>query len=122
MTSRAALFAVLLGAVVIGACGGLAACGDPTGGARDGATVFSSMCATCHGPDGRPPEAMIARLGVRDLTAAEFRARVAPALVEQQVRHGSTNKLMPAFEGALSDLQIRAVAGYVASPQFAARK
>ena len=99
-----------------------AACNtEPVGGAKDGPTVFSSLCATCHGPDGRPPAAMVARLGVRDLTAPEFRARVAasgPGLVEQQVRHGSQNKLMPAFEGAISDAQIRAVAAYVASSAF----
>src|SRR5215468_6272866 len=102
--------------------GGAGACSrDPAGGAMDGATVFGTLCATCHGPDGRPPAAMVARLGVRDLTAPEFRARVAasgPGLVEQQVRHGSQNKLMPAFEGAISDAQIRAVAAYVASTEF----
>lgn len=98
-----------------------AACnGQPAGGSTDGQAVFQLLCATCHGPDGRPPAAMAARLGVRDLTAAEFRARVTPDLVEQQVRGGSKNKLMPAFEGAISDAQIKAVAAYVASPQFVA--
>lgn len=82
--------------------------------------MFASLCASCHGPDGRPPAAMVARLGVHDLTAAEFRARVTPGLVEQQVRTGSKNKLMPAFAGALDDAQITAVAAYVASPQFVA--
>ena len=94
---------------------------DPAGGTTDGAAVFGMLCASCHGPDGRPPAAMVARLGVRDLTAAEFRARLAasgPGAVEKQVRHGSQNKLMPAFEGAISDAQIRAVAAYVASPRF----
>jgi mono/diheme cytochrome c family protein len=98
---------------------GVAACsGEPAAGAKDGPAVFQLLCATCHGPDGRPPAAMVARLGVRDLTAAEFRARVTPATVEQQVRTGSKNKLMPAFEGAISDAQIKAVSAYVASPQF----
>jgi mono/diheme cytochrome c family protein len=63
---------------------------------------------------------MVARLGVRDLTAAEFRARVTPGLVAQQVRTGSKNKLMPSFEGVVDDAQITAVAAYVASPQFVA--
>jgi mono/diheme cytochrome c family protein len=113
-----------LGAVVLvgwlGAPG--AGCNrDPAGGATDGAAVFGMLCASCHGPAGRPPAAMVARLGVRDLTAAEFRARVTaagPGLVEQQVRRGSQNKLMPAFEGAISDAQIRAVAAFVASARF----
>jgi len=100
----------------LGGCGG-----EPSGGAKDGRTVFESLCASCHGLDGRPPAAMVARLGVRDLTAAEFRARVTPGLVEQQVRAGSRNKLMPAFAGLLEDAQITAVAAYVASPQLAAR-
>lgn len=76
------------------------------------------MCATCHGPQGHPTEAMVARLNVRDLTAAEFRAKVTPALVENQIRKGSQNKLMPSFEGALDDAAIKAVAEYVASPRF----
>ena len=100
----------------------LAACsGGPGGGAADGPALFQSLCATCHGPDGRPPAAMVARLGVHDLTAPEFRARVTPALVEQQVRAGSKSKLMPSFEGAIDDAKIKAVAAFVASPQFVAR-
>jgi mono/diheme cytochrome c family protein len=99
-----------------------AACSkDVAGGAADGAQVFQMVCATCHGPEGHPNEAMVARLNVRDLTAAEFRAHVTPALVEAQVRNGSKNKLMPAFTGALSDAQIAAVAGYVASSGFVKR-
>jgi mono/diheme cytochrome c family protein len=99
----------------------LGACSGQPSAASDGPAVFQSWCATCHGPDGRPPPAMAVRLGVRDLTAPEFRARVVrsgPGVVEQQVRSGSQNKLMPAFAGALSDAQIRAVAAFVASPQF----
>lgn len=86
----------------------------------DGPAVFAAMCASCHGPDGRPPAAMVARLGIRDLTAAEFRARVTPGVVEQQVRTGSKNKLMPSFAGVLDDAQIKAIAAYIASPQFVA--
>ena len=93
-------------------------CQKPAGGSTDGRTVFRSVCATCHGEEGKPSETMVAKLGVRDLTSPEFRARVTPALVEAQVRTGSKNKLMPAFGGAISDAQIKAVAAYVASPQF----
>jgi mono/diheme cytochrome c family protein len=97
----------------------LAAChGDVAGGSVDGAQVFGSICASCHGPAGKPDQVMIERLGVRDLTSPEFRARVTPALVEAQVRGGSKNKLMPAFDGALSDAQIKAVADYVAGKSF----
>jgi len=101
---------------------GVAGCGNgaSAAGPGDGKAVFQKLCAACHGEDGRPPAAMVARLGVRDLTAPEFRARATPAVVEHQVRTGSTNKLMPAFAGAIDDADITAVAAYVASPQFVA--
>lgn len=95
---------------------------DPAGGSADGAQVFASICVSCHGEGGKPNEMMVARLGVRDLTSPEFRARVTPALVEAQVRAGSKNKLMPSFEGALNDAQIRAVADFVASKSFPAHR
>ncbi|MDB4959454.1 MAG: cytochrome c class [Myxococcales bacterium] len=93
-------------------------CGNPASGSADGPTVFRQICSSCHGDAGKPPEAMVARLAVRDLTAKEFRDRATPALVEAQVRNGSKNKLMPAFVGALTDDQIKAVSAYVASPTF----
>jgi mono/diheme cytochrome c family protein len=110
---------VLATLAVVTGCG-TGGAGAGTGAGTDGRAVFQLLCATCHGEDGRPPAAMIARLGVRDLSGAEFRARVTPALVEHQVRAGSKSKLMPAFEGAISDAQIAAVSAYVASPQFVA--
>ncbi len=97
----------------------LAGCGNNVaGGTADGPTVFKEACARCHGDDGKPTESMTQTIHPRDLTAAEFRARVTPVLVENQIRNGSQNKLMPSFVGALSDAQIRAVAAYVASPAF----
>jgi mono/diheme cytochrome c family protein len=105
------------------ACVVLAACDrERAGGSLDGAEIFRTQCATCHGGRGRPPEAMVARLGVKDLTARDFRAKVTAELVGAQVRHGSQNKLMPSFAGALSEAQIEAVAAYVASPGFVAAR
>jgi len=74
------------------------------------------------GPIGTPDATMVAKLGVKDLRSPELRARITTYLVENQVKHGSKNKLMPAFEGALSDVQIKAVADYVSSKQFLERK
>ncbi|CAN5686295.1 hypothetical protein BH11MYX3_BH11MYX3_34870 [soil metagenome] len=95
---------------------------DASDGSVDGPRIFETMCASCHGPTGKPTEAMVAQLNVRDLTSPELRARVTPELVDKQVRKGSDNKLMPALEGALTDAQIKAVAAYVASPTFLERK
>jgi mono/diheme cytochrome c family protein len=96
-----------------------AACStDPTGGSDDGATVFQSMCASCHGPTGKPLPAMVARLGVRDLTDPKLRPTLTAAHVEDQVRSGSKNKLMPSFAGAMTEQQIKAVAAFVSSPSF----
>jgi mono/diheme cytochrome c family protein len=106
-------------ALVAAAC---AACsGDATGGSSDGPELFAKLCTACHGSDGKPPAAMELRLGVRDLTAPALRARITPAIVEQQVRRGSDNKLMPAFEGLINDAQIKALSAYVASPAFLSR-
>lgn len=59
---------------------------------------------------------MAQRLGVRDLADPAVRARLTPALVEQQIRDGSPNGLMPAFQGSLTEPQLRALAAYVLSP------
>ena len=97
-----------------------AGCGsaDATGGSLEGAELFAKLCSACHGEHGKPPASMEVRLGVRDLTAPELRARITPELVERQMRRGSENKLMPSFEGLASDAQIKALAAYVSSPAF----
>jgi mono/diheme cytochrome c family protein len=100
---------------------GTTACSNPTGASSDGASVYESVCSSCHGLTGKPPEQMVAQLNVRDLSSPEMRAKITPELVEHQVRTGSQNKLMPSFQGAISDAQIKAVSAYVASPEFLKR-
>lgn len=98
----------------------VAACSaqDQAGSSVDGADLYGKFCATCHGATGKPDPTMAARLGVRDLTSPELRARVTPTLVADQIRTGSQNKLMPSFAGAFTEAQIKAIADYVASPTF----
>ena len=91
------------------------ACSDP---GTDGAKVFGAVCATCHGPTGKPNEMMVAKLGVKDLTSPALRKTLTAERVADQVRNGSQNHAMPAFATALSSAQIEAVAKYVASEQF----
>ena len=93
----------------------LAACSDP---GTDGKKVFAAVCSTCHGPDGKPNEMMVAKLGVKDLTSSEVRKSLTVDRIEDQVRNGSKNHAMPAFATALSSAQIKAVAEYVASSSF----
>jgi mono/diheme cytochrome c family protein len=99
--------------VALGAC-------DSGASSGDGAKVFATVCITCHGPTGKPNEMMVAKLGVKDLTSPEVRKTLTADKIEDQVRYGSKNKVMPGFAGALSDAQIKAVAAYVVSPQFLA--
>ncbi len=83
------------------------------GGKADGAAVFAEVCARCHGPGGTPPASLAVQLGVRDLRSAEFAARATHLDVHRQVTQGSTNKIMPAFAGTLTEAQIDAVTAYV---------
>jgi mono/diheme cytochrome c family protein len=89
---------------------------------KDGRQVYDQICVTCHGPTGTPDATMVAKLGVKDLRSAELRKKFTTYFIENQVKHGSKNKAMPAFEGALTDIQIKAVADYVASPSFLDKK
>jgi mono/diheme cytochrome c family protein len=92
----------------------VAAChGKVAGGRADGRAIFAEACTRCHGDTGKPSESMAAQLKVRDLTSPEFRARVTVELVENQVRKGSSNGIMPSFAGELTEPQIHAVAEYV---------
>ena len=107
---------MLVSAIAAGACDRPTISADTV----DGPTVFAAYCAVCHGANGQPPASMVARIGVRDLTSRELRDRLTLDMIELQVRKGSQNKLMPAFEGALSEAQIKAVSAWVANPLFLA--
>lgn len=107
--------AVLL---LIGVAGVAGCSGDASGGSVDGPTIFATVCATCHGPTGKPLPQMVIQMNPRDLTAPEFRARVTKELVANQVRDGSANRRMPPLGTSLKPAQIDAVAAFVASPAF----
>lgn len=104
---RWALAVMAAGGVLLGACDGKVA-----GGRADGAAVFAETCARCHGPDGVPSRAMVARLGVKDLTSAEVQA-LSDERIHSQIVNGSKNKQMPSFSYVLSEAQIEALIRYV---------
>lgn len=82
-------------------------------GRADGAAIFSQVCARCHGPSGVPSAANVARLGVKPLNSVHVQEQMTDADIRHQILHGSKNKQMPSFVGALSEAQIRAVIAHV---------
>ena len=68
-----------------------------------GKVLYTQNCAVCHGADGR-----LGLNGARDLTKSNLNdaGRV------YQVTHGSISKKMPAFQGRLTEEQIRQVVEY----------
>jgi len=83
------------------------------GGRTDGAEIFSEVCARCHGPQGEPDAANVARLGVKPLTSDNVQHKLTDEDIRRQILRGSENKQMPSFAGALSDAQIAAVIAHV---------
>ena len=106
MTWRPLLVAFLL----------LVGCRDEIAGGRaDGAAIFSEVCARCHGPEGVPDAANVARLGVKPLISDNVQHHLSDDDIRRQILRGSENKQMPAFAGALSDAQVAAVIRHVRS-------
>jgi mono/diheme cytochrome c family protein len=82
-------------------------------GRADGAAIFSEVCARCHGPEGIPDAASVARLGVKPLVSPHVQRQLTDADIRNQILHGSRNKQMPSFAGALSEEQIEAIVRHV---------
>jgi mono/diheme cytochrome c family protein len=104
MRSIAAYVASVAGREPTAAAGGGGAAGGGAAGAGDPNALFSGNCASCH-----------------TLAAASATGTVGPSLdqstlnmaaIERQIRRGGGG--MPAFEGTLTDEQIKALAKYVA--------
>jgi mono/diheme cytochrome c family protein len=78
--------------------------------AQDGAAIFKSKCAMCHGPDGSGKTAMGEKLNIRDLCSAEVQKQT-DAELSQIVTKGK-NK-MPPYDGKLTKEQIDQLVAYV---------
>ena len=78
----------------------------------DARTLYSKHCATCHGSDGRSKTFKGKLKHARDLTDAEWQARVSDERIFNSINNGRGSK-MPAFEKKLSESQINALVGYV---------
>jgi|SRR5687767_14330793 len=87
--------------LVIGAMPALA------GGATDGAVIYKSKCAMCHGADGKKVNKAT---GVRDLTSAEVQKQTDAQL--SKITTDGKGK-MPAYKTKLSAEEISAVVAHI---------
>jgi mono/diheme cytochrome c family protein len=97
MLSRLAFLAALF------ALATSAAAGEP-----DGAALYQTKCASCHGPDGRGDTPVGKALKIRSLLEPRWAADDAPAAIAKLVREGAPG--MPAMASKLSAAEIEAVA------------
>ena len=78
----------------------------------DGAALYKSKCAMCHGPDGAGQTAMGKSLKLRDLRSAEVQKLTDKELVT--VISDGKGK-MPAYKAKMSQAEIDAVVGFIRS-------
>jgi mono/diheme cytochrome c family protein len=97
-----------LAALALGGCDRRVA-----GGRADGPAVFAEACARCHGDGGVPSRAMVAQLGVKDLTSAHVQRELTDEQIRRQILEGSDNRRMPAFAAALTAAQVDALIVHV---------
>ena len=109
--------ALWLGAAVSGA----ARADEGTAGLARGQEVYTSICATCHGPAGRPDpdSALVQSLGVVPANFSDplFNSREPGSDWKIVVTHGGPalgfSEQMPAFGESLSEADIDAVLAYI---------
>ena len=80
--------------------------------ADDGATLFKSKCAMCHGPDGSGKTMMGEKLKIPDLHSADVQKK-SDADLKTIVTKGKDK--MPGYETKLTKEQIDALVGFIRS-------
>jgi mono/diheme cytochrome c family protein len=78
--------------------------GAPLHAQGDGAALFKTKCAACHGADGSGDTAMGKTLKIRDLRSADVQKQTDAQLTE--ITTNGKGK-MPAYKGKLTDEQIK---------------
>ncbi len=102
---RPVIIAYRIGATGAAATGGTTTSGTTTGAEANGEAVFTSNCGSCH---------VLGTAGTTGSVGPNLdELKPDEATVEEQVRNGGGG--MPAFQGRLSDAEIKAVAAYVAA-------
>ena len=82
------------------------------GGSTDGPKLYKEACSRCHGAEGVPSQAMQNRNGVKPLNTERAKGMSDEELLDQ-IRNGSKNRMMPAFQGAMSEAQMTALIAYI---------
>ena len=77
--------------------------------ASDGAGVYATTCARCHGADGRGKTAKGRQTGAVDLTSDDWEPNTAR---DTRIVTNGKGK-MPAFKGTLKPEEIKAVVAYI---------
>ena len=80
--------------------------------AADGAALYGSKCAMCHGKDGKGT-AMWKSKGMVDFTSADYQKSVTDAQITDAIANGK--KPMPGFKGKISDDDIKALVDQIRS-------
>jgi len=78
--------------------------------AADGAALYKSKCAMCHGPDGSGQTPMGKTLKLRNLGSAEVQKQTDAELVKW-ISDGKGK--MPAYKGKMSADEITAVVAFI---------
>ncbi|HSY52089.1 MAG TPA: cytochrome c [Thermoanaerobaculia bacterium] len=78
--------------------------------AADGAAVYKTKCASCHGPDGSGLTAMGKALKLRDLASADVQKQTDKELINETT---DGKAKMPAYKDKLSAEDISAVVAYL---------
>ena len=82
------------------------------GGGPDGAAIYKSKCAMCHGPDGAGQTTMGKNMKLRDLRAADVQKQTDAELMKW-IADGKGK--MPAYKAKLSAAEIDALVGFIRS-------
>ena len=104
---RKQLFVIALGSAVFG----LAAF---TGNAwADGAKIYASKCANCHGKDGKGQTAMGKQKGAKDFAANKLGADEIVKIVTEGKKNDAGKVASPSFKDKLKAEEIKEVSDYV---------
>ena len=78
----------------------------------DAAALYKSKCQICHGPDGKGDTVAGKKVGAKDLHSPEV-VKMADTALFDLVKKGKEK--MPAYDGKLTDDQIKALIKYIRS-------